>query len=941
MNLSTRAAGVAILGALLFFGPTSTNAATPPVGSVGPTPGSSATWSGGPYVVPTPVPDVCPPASDSTNVRCDHFQLTVNVPSSYWATHTGGADIQITWGSSDDDFDLYVYDNTGNLVGQSASGGTTSERFLLQNANSDQSPYEVRVVPFLTAAATYNGSATFVSQAGGAPNPPRGTGGLVFSPPATVVDGQRTEGEPINWLDPIDGSYWESGPWGITTQQSFIHRSTDGGNQFNIDSPIGTRPDAGPGGGDTDIITDDQGNAYFTDLESLIELDCAVSNDHGNTWRRNSFCVQTTGVDRQWYTVDNGSDHSIGTAGADDNTVFFGFRQELGTYIYSSPGSTGSSDVTGGFVYQNSSADLVNPLSSQPRCGQLRFDPVRRNLYFPCSADDHVELTIGHVNPGQRTGIAYHNVELPVSPGGGGVDDLFPVVAADAAGNVYAAWVDTNDNNVYYTASTDGGEHWLAPQQVSGADAYSNVMPWVQGGSAGRLVVAWYGSPSNLDSDFMPSWYNNRQAATAFKWYGYASLITNATSTSPTFAQTKFTDQPMNYGQICTGGIGCTISGGDRTMADFFAVFLDPADGAMRIVYNDVTSQHHGAHIFEARQVAGPSATAGTVNRAVPANPVTDPTGDAQSPHYSLAGPGPSLPAYDFTNLRLSQPNASTLRVEMTLNGNPALATPPAGKTNGLWLTRFQALSTGDEGEEAYRIFYVGAEKPAIGSPTFFAGSGRSAEDTVPGNGCLVTTPENCKVLQYPSEQAATGTIIGNTIRIDVPIQGGFGPNRPIFGGTLFNVTALSAGRNSTPYDFYADLDGTKSFDYRISGGGPPPPPPPDTGCTVTGGGSIATGPGTEGKFSINAHANLHGKVQYHDGAAADFRSTRLTEVTCNPNAHSATIRGEGTSSGHMVTFTVDVIDNGEAGGSDVFSISLSDGYSRSGTLASGNVQVH
>jgi hypothetical protein len=42
-----------------------------------------------------------------------------------------------------------------------------------------------------------------------------------------------------------------------------------------------------------------------------------------------------------------------------------------------------------------------------------------------------------------------------------------------------------------------------------------------------------------------------------------------------------------------------------------------------------------------------------------------------------------------------------------------------------------------------------------------------------------------------------------------------------------------------------------------------------------------------------------------------------------------------------MVTFTVDVIDNGDPGSSDVFSISLSDGYSRSGTLVSGNVQVH
>jgi hypothetical protein len=932
MKVFARVPGLLILAVLLLIGPTASPAASPPSGTIGPA-SASVSWHGGPYVIPTPVPDVCPPATDPLNVRCDHFYLTVDVPPSYWDTNTGGADIQITWASSDDDYDLYVYDNTGNLVGQSATGGTTSERFLLQNANSAQSPYEVRVVPFLVAAATYDGSATFVSQPGGPSNPPRGTGGLAFSPPATAIDAQRTEGEPVNWIDPRNGAYWESGPWGIATQQSFVHRSVDGGDQFNIDSPIGTRPDAGPGGGDTDIITDDQGFAYFTDLESLVNLDCAVSNDNGNSWRRNSACVPTTGVDRQWFTVDNGA-----TAAAVDNTIFFGFRQELGTYVYSTPGSTGPGDPVGGLLYTNSSSDPINPLSAEPRCGQLRFDPVRRNLYFPCSADDHVELSIGHVNPGQRTGIVYHNVELPASPGGGGVDDLFPVVASDAAGNVYVAWVDTNSNDVYYAASTDGGANWTAPRRVSGGDASSNVMPWVQGGAAGRLAVVWYGSPSNVDSDFMPSWYNNREAATAFKWYGYASLITNAASSTPTYAQTRFTDQPMNYGQICTGGIGCTISNGDRTMADFFAVFLDRTDGAMRIVYNDVTSQHHGAHLFEVRQVAGPSATGGTVSRAIATNPVSDPTGDAQSPHYAPTGAGANVPQFDFTRVRLSQPATGTLRVEMTLAGNPATAMPPGGKSNSLWLTRFQALSVGDEGEESYRIFYVGAEKPAIGSPTFFAGSGDSAHDAVPGDGCMTTTPENCKVVQYPNEAAATGSFGGNVITIDVPLQGGFGANRPIFGGTLYNVTGLSAGRNSTPYDFYADLDATRSFDYRVSGA--PPPPPPETGCKVTGGGTIPTGPASEGKFSLNTSVSLKGKVQYTDGAAAAFRSTRITSVRCNFSTHSASIQGEGTNNGRMTSFTVNVIDNGESGTTDVFSIDL-DGYSRSGTLTRGNVQVH
>ena len=81
--------------------------------------------------------------------------------------------------------------------------------------------------------------------------------------------------------------------------------------------------------------------------------------------------------------------------------------------------------------------------------------------------------------------------------------------------------------------------------------------------------------------------------------------------------------------------------------------------------------------------------------------------------------------------------------------------------------------------------------------------------------------------------------------------------------------------------------------------------------------------------------------VQTRCRAAADFRSTHLTDVTCNPASGRATITGEGTNNGHMVTFTVDAIDNGESGSSDVFTISLGDRYSRSGTLTSGNVQVH
>jgi hypothetical protein len=931
----------------------SATAAAPPAGTIGPAPGTTASWQGQFYPTGTvqPVPETCPPPAPT----CDHFSLTVNVPASHWNTNTGGADISITWASADDDFDLYVYDNTGAEVGRSAAGGTTSEQVFIQSASLAGSPYEVRVVPFLILSvpgADYDGTATFVSQAGGpAPNPVRSTGGLAFSPPATVVDGQRTEGEPLNWINPLNGDYWETGPWGFSTGQSFIHRSVDGGDQFNIVSFQRLRPNLSPaGGGDSDIVTDDQGFAYFADLEGLVEIGCAVTNDNGNNWKTNPACVATTLDDRQWLAMDNGSNTSSGALGTADNTVFHAYRQvPLGSFIYSSPGSTGTADPIGGVVYQNSSAS-PGAVSTGAPCGQLRFDPVNRNLYYPCAEGDHVNITIGHVGVGQRTGIFYTNVDAPASPGGA-VGDIFPAVATDSAGNVYAVWVDEIDHNVYYAYSTDKGQTWTGPRQINGNEANSNVFPWAQGGSPGTLAVAWLGNSSHLDSDNMPSWYNDRQAATAFKWFGYASLIRNATSGSPSYAQAKFTDQPMHYGEICNEGLGCTLSGGDRTMADFMALFIQPNDGnpdlddgAMRLVYNDTTSQHHGAHIFEVRQVAGPSALGGTISQAVQKNPAVDATGDAQDPHYAPTGAGANKNHLDFTKLKLSQPSAGILRVEMTLAAPPAPGLVPAGELSNVWLTRFQALSVGDGGEESYRIFYVGAESAGgFAPPTFFAGSGDSAQDAVPGDGCTTTTPENCKIVQYPSEViVTTGSVSGSVITIDVPLQGGFGANRPIFGNTLYNVTALSAGRGNLGMqigDIYADVDATKSFDFAVTGQ-PPPPPPPEDACKITGGGAITTLSG-EGSFSLNAHESLKGKVQYRDRPAADFRSTRLTDVSCNQGAKTATIEGQGINNGHEVEFTVEVIDNGEPGRTDVFQIELSDGYSAGGTLTRGNIQVH
>jgi len=708
---------------------------------------------------------------------------------------------------SANDVTLDLYDPAGKLL---VHGDTATSPETVHYASDSLAAgtYKVQVCPFtggvLAPPYDYAGSwavtdapvvgvpGSTAALPGPTPTVTRTTGKLIFSP-ATVVDAQRTEGEPLNWFDRA-GNYWESGPWGTTTQNSFVHRSTDNGLEFHVDSPVGLRPDPGPGGGDTDVATDDQGNAYFIDLESLVNLGTSVSNDNGATWRKNPAAVMNTAVDRQWYAIDNGP-----TATAVDNTVFLSFHESaVGTFVYSSPGSTGPADPVGGLVWQNASANAPVALATDATCGQLRFDSVKRNLYMACNEGDHLRMTIGNVAPGQRTGIAFRNVALPKSPGGGGPGHLFPAVAIDKAGNVYAAWIDDGDSNVYYSYSSDGGRTWSTAARVSSAPATTNEFLWAQAGQAGTLALAWIGTDTTGQPDSFPSWFNAPTYATAVKWWGYVGVITGAAGKRPTVAQQRFTEKPMHYGQICNQGIGCTASGGDRTMADYFGFNLD-RNGALRIVFDDTTSQHHGAHLYEIRQVSGKSILGSTVPSSVQRNPVTDESADAQWPHYSPTGPGANLPQLDFTRLEVGQPNPSTLRVRMSL-ASLASFLPPAGKTQAFWLTRFQALSVGDNGEESYRIFDVGAQSTAGQLPTYFAGS----------TTCTESTPGTCKVVNYPAQLPATGKICGDSLVVDVPLSG---LGQPITGKELYSVTALSGGRVADN-DLYADVDATHAFDY-------------------------------------------------------------------------------------------------------------------------------
>lgn len=832
--------------------------------------------------------------------------------------------------------------------------GTSPEEIHYSSSSIAAGTWTIEVCPASAGQTnigptTYTGAWATQDLVSGTPNPPvvgghdptapnAGTptatytaGDLRFSP-ETVVDPQRTEGEPVNFFAK-DGTYWESGPFGTSTQQSWVHKSTDGGLEFHETSPLGLRPDPPSGGGDSDIVTDDQGNVYLSDLEGLTQVSTAVSNDGGNTWKKNALSSQEAGVDRQWYAVDNGT-----TPSASDNTIFLTYRQiPLGPQILSSPGSTGPADTTGGLVWQNAASGAgALTVSSGAPCGHLIFDPVKRNLYMPCGQGDHIEVVYGHVDPGQRTGIDFKKSELPPAYAGAGDPTMvFPWMAADDAGNLMVVWIDGNDHNVYESVSKDGAQSWTTPLKINSADAKTNEFPEVAARGTGEFVVAWYGNADGGSSDNMPA--NTAAASEKYPWYGYVADITHADTLQPTVAQQTFTEHPMHYGMVCNQGTTCTSG---RTLADYFDVGID-RKGAIRLIFDDESSQYRQAHLMEVRQL---------LTGSEPKQPMADPTGDAQMPHFSPTGPGPNLPQADFTNLALSQPSKGVLRVQMTVAGGLDRPTPPVGKPQLVWLTRFQAKSTmpaSDGGTtEAYRIFYVGAESTEGGSLTFFSGSGDGP------TGCLSTSSSGCKIVIYPHENTLTsGTVSGNTITIDVSLQNGFGSGRPIDGDTLYSVTALSYGQNGDA-DIYMEGDATHSFDYSLGSAPPPAVPQPtakpsaapqriDNGVKntkaihgarrVRGHGLVGAGRLGSATFTIGATTLVYVDRRHHLVLRAPIGSVRFGTI-------AARITGVARVNGKRVRFAAVAVDHGKRG--DVFRIAWGGGPSHGGRVRKGWITI-
>src|SRR5439155_26738779 len=178
----------------------------------------------------------------------------------------------------------------------------------------------------------------------------------------------------------------------------------------------------------------------------------------------------------------------------------------------------------------------------------------------------------------------------------------------DAAGNVYAVWSGTDSKeqatNVYYTYSTDHGETWSPADRVNtDSIGHAHIYASASAGDPGVLDLAWY-TASSADP-----------ASATNEWYVDFAQIRRANTPSPSVLQSRVYPKSIHHGEVCLLGTLCLVTGGDRSLLDFFQVQIGP-DGIANIAFannatpadNTPTNNRDNTLPWYARQASGPSA---------------------------------------------------------------------------------------------------------------------------------------------------------------------------------------------------------------------------------------------------------------------------------------------------------------------------------------------
>ena len=518
---------------------------------------ASISWSGGPMTGALGYGGLVGLSPPCNSTICDIYNLTLDIPSTFYSSNPNFAvHVTVGWSSNIQDIDVYVFDGNGNLVGASATGGTSSE-----DADLGQLPpgsYQIQIVPASCVATFYGGTISMVQELAS----PVGkvqyklgnftfTSQVLARPPQTINSNPATplfleqDAEPRVVHDPL-GNIYVAAIQGVPAGTD-LWKSMDGGNTFDyLGEPDGTQAAAaagagtgvGIGGGDEDITVGSSGKLALASLWLGSVTNCA-SSDSATTWLCNPFASDLPEDDRQWLAFYG------------QNMVYLTTKQ-LGTLDNSTLTIYVAKSFDGGISFPQV-AEVTKPvLGVQPGDqGNMVVDQSNGNVYMVFIGAYPNQVYLAKSTDG---GLNWLLKLIYQSPSGTSLQHVFPAIAIDRGGNLHVVFNDGRRSLL--TSSRDQGTSWTTPVQVNtGANAKTSVEPWVVAGDAGKLNIFFYGTSS---SDYMDP---NAQ------WQIFMSQTQNAFRNVPVL-YIKPATGIMHKGAICVNGTACP--NGTRNLLEYF-----------------------------------------------------------------------------------------------------------------------------------------------------------------------------------------------------------------------------------------------------------------------------------------------------------------------------------------------------------------------------------
>jgi len=375
-------------------------------------------------------------------------------------------------------------------------------------------------------------------------------------------------------------------------------------------TPACTMSGLAPGGGDGDVAVNgpDASTMNIPNL-AVVSLAAAEVTASNSTNRADTFSPPNPSAahvpfdDRMW--ID---------ALSDPNHVYieyhdFGTTSQILVQRSADKGMT-YNDATG--IVVGPTIDTTTYASVGPPtgniAGQIKVDlsntPSHGNLYQifvgPDNATDNLNNSANFINAvyvgvasspslAANAILSFTNHKIfscgpgSTCPSGLGLGNLFPALAVDHFGNVYAVWSDGTD--IYYSYSTTHGSSWSSAIKVTqvatiaetghSQAGMSNVFPWVAADADGHVAIAWYGADHAGNS-------NTIDLKT--KWNVYVAETVNGHTSTPAFTLSQATDHSNHTGQISTGGL---TGNSDRSLSDFFQIAIDPTNHLINVAYDD------------------------------------------------------------------------------------------------------------------------------------------------------------------------------------------------------------------------------------------------------------------------------------------------------------------------------------------------------------------